>query len=363
MTASVHTTPASANWSKETGGNANGPPALLGRGLPSCHDHRMAKRPRWLRWIAWGATALAALLLIVPFLLPLPELDTVPPRELADPEDRFVVLNGIEVRYREAGSGEPVYLLLHGFGASARSWDRVLEGLASQGRVVAFDRVGFGLTERPLEWEGDSPYASSAQVDLAISLLDMLGISEAIVIGHSAGAEIGAALALDHSDRVAGLVLESPALDSGPGEPARLLLATPQGQRVVRFLAHRAGDRVDRLLQSAYHDPTRLTEETLDGYRQPFGADSWDIGLAHFTAAPRLDSLRDRLTQLSQPLLIVTGREDTWVSTNESVELAAGLPESELVVIPDCGHVSHEECPGSFLQAVSGWVVNRSVGD
>lgn len=332
------------------------------RAQPSWHDHRMAKRPRWLRWIAWGATALAALLLIVPFLLPLPELDTVPPRELADPEDRFVVLSGIEVRYREAGSGEPVYLLLHGFGASARSWDRVLEGLASQGRVVAFDRVGFGLTERPLEWDGDSPYGSSAQVVLAISLLDVLDISEAIVIGHSAGAEIGAALALDHSDRVAGLVLESPAVDSGPGELTRLLLATPQGRRVVRFVGRRAADRVDQLVQSAYHDPTRITEDALDGYRQPFGADAWDIGLAHFTAAAHLDSIRDRLAELSQPLLVVTGGEDTWVPTDESVELAGGLPASELVVIPDCGHVSHEECPGSFLEAVSGWVVTRSVG-
>ena len=321
----------------------------------------MAKQPRWLRWIAWSATALAGLLLIVPFLLPLPDLETVPPRELADPEDRFVKLNGIEVRYREAGSGESVYLLLHGFGASARSWDPVLEGLASQGRVVAFDRVGFGLTERPMEWDGDSPYGSPAQVGLAISLLDKLNIGEAIVIGHSAGAEIGAALALDHSDRVTALVLESPALDSGPGGLARLLLATPQGERVVRFVGRRAADRVDQLLQSAYHDPTRITEDILGGYRQPFGAHAWDIGLAHLAAAPHLDSIRDRLAELSQPLLVITGGEDTWVPTDVTVELAGGLPESELVVIPDCGHVSHEECPGSYLEAVSRWVVTRSV--
>ena len=323
----------------------------------------MTKRARWLRWIAWSATALAALLLIVPFLLPLPELHTVPPRELADPEDRFVELNGIEVRYREAGSGEPVYLLLHGFGASVRSWDLVLEGLAVQGRVVAFDRVGFGLTERPMEWDGESPYGSPAQVGLAIALLDELDIREAIVIGHSAGAEIGAALALDHPDRVTALVLESPALDSGRGGLARLLLATPQGERVVRFVGRRTADRVDQLLQSAYHDPTRITEDILDGYRQPFGADAWDIGLAHLTAAPRLDSIRDRLAELSQPLLVITGGKDTWVPTEETVKLAVDLSESELVVIPDCGHVSHEECPGSYLEAVTRWVVNRSTSD
>lgn len=320
----------------------------------------MAKQSRWLRWIAWSASALAGLILIVPFLLPLPELETVPPRELAGPEDRFVELNGIEVRYREAGVGEPIYLLLHGFGASVRSWDPVLEGLAGQGRVVAFDRVGFGLTERPLEWDGDSPYGSRAQVGLALALLDNLNISEAIVIGHSAGAEIGAALAIDHPDRVTALVLESPALDSGPGGLARLLLATPQGERVVRFVGRRAADRVDQLLQSAYHNPTRITEDILDGYRQPFGADAWDIGLTHLTAAPHLDSIRNLLAELSQPLLVITGGEDTWVPTDETLEFAGGLSNSELVVIPDCGHVSHEECPGFYLEAVSRWVDNRS---
>lgn len=316
----------------------------------------MAQRRRWLRWLGWVGIALAALILFGPFLLPLPELDTRPPRELAGPEDSFITVDGIEVRYREAGAGETTFLLLHGFGANARSWDPVLDELAELGRVIAFDRVGSGLTERPLEWDGDNPYGSSAQVELTAALLGELGVETAIAVGHSAGAEIATALALARPDIIDGLVLESPALDSGFGSLGRLLSSTPQAQRIIRYVGRRAADRVDELLESAYHDPSRVSEETLEGYRQPFGADDWDIGLALFTAAPRLDSLAGALTGLDMPLLFVTGGEDTWVPTEDTVALSSDVPEAELAVLADCGHVAHEECPDAFLDALTGWI-------
>ncbi|HEX6222450.1 MAG TPA: alpha/beta hydrolase [Acidimicrobiia bacterium] len=320
----------------------------------------MAERRRWVRWLSWVSAFLGGLLLLGPFLLPLPELDTIPPRELAEPGDRFVTLEGIDVRYRVAGADGPTILLLHGFGANSRSWEPVMATLAEIGRVVAFDRVGFGLTERPLEWEGDNPYGSPAQLELVVALMDDLGVETGILVGHSAGAEVAAAVTLAHPDRISGLVLESPALDSGPGPIVRALAATPQGQRVVRFTGRKASDQVYELLASAYHDPSRITPETLDGYQQPFRADDWDIGLAHLVASPRLGSLRDRLTEAKHPLLILTGGEDTWVPTADTVELAGGLPEAELVVVPNCGHVAHEECPTAFGEAVSEWLEDRT---
>lgn len=316
----------------------------------------MSQRRPWLRWLGWVGVALAALLLIGPFLLPLPDLSTVAPRDLADSEDQFAAVNGIEVRYREAGTGEPTFLLLHGFGASARSWDPIMDDLAGLGRVIAFDRVGFGLTERPLDWEGDHPYASSTQVELALALVESLAVEEVIVLGHSAGGEVATAIALDRPDLVSGLILESPALDSGPGTLGRLLAATPQAQRIIRFVGRRAADRMDELLESAYHDPARVTDEILEGYRQPFHADDWDTGLALLTAAPRLDSVTDELTTLAMPVLFVTGGEDTWVPTRDTVALSDDLPEAALTVIPDCGHVAHEECPDGFMVAITEWL-------
>jgi pimeloyl-ACP methyl ester carboxylesterase len=320
----------------------------------------MTTGSRWLRWVGWGVLTLLGLLLIGPFLLPLPRLEnTVPPRELAQAEDRFTIVEGVEIRYRDRGTREPTVVLFHGFGANALSWEPVVEDLSAFGRVIAFDRVGFGLTERPLAWEGDNLYATTSQANLALDLMDALGVDRAALVGHSAGAAVATLIALHHPERVSGLVLESPALDTGPGAITSFLLGTPQGQRIAQFAARRAAHRMDELLASAYHDPTRITEATIDGYRQPLRAENWDLGLARYTAAPRARGIEARLSHLTVPLLIITGDDDTWVPTEDTIALAESVPAADLAVLEACGHVAHEECPDRFAEIVGHWMAGQ----
>lgn len=325
----------------------------------------MSGTRRWPRRLAWTILAFLIVFGLGPFLLPLPSLDTVPPTELASPEDRFVELDGITVRYREWGQGNPTFLLLHGFGSHADSWSPVAAGLAEHGRVVAFDRVGFGLTERPMRWEGASPYGEAAQMNLIMGLMDHLEVEDPVLVGHSAGGGLALGFALAHAERLNGLVLEAPSLQA-TGEWLRPILATPQGRRVIRFAARRAGNRIPSILASAYHDPSRLTEQMTDTYQLPLRADGWDAGFAHFVAAPRQSVDRDRLQDLALPVLVVTGDDDTWVDSDETVALATKIPDATLQVVSDCGHVVHEECPDAFLQALEDWLAeslgNRPTG-
>ena len=95
-------------------------------------------------WKILGVTAVVAVLalLIVPLLYPIPPLEgTVPERDLADPESRFAEVNGLSVHYKEMGQGEPVFILLHGFGASEFSWREVVEPLSREGRVIEIGRA------------------------------------------------------------------------------------------------------------------------------------------------------------------------------------------------------------------------------
>ena len=72
-----------------------------------------------LRLILAFLAFVLVLLLVGPFLVPIPPLpDTVPPEQLADPDSRFVEINGLKVHYKIAGQGKPVMVLLHGFAAS-----------------------------------------------------------------------------------------------------------------------------------------------------------------------------------------------------------------------------------------------------
>jgi len=298
------------------------------------------------------------LLLIVPLVIPVPPLkDTLPAEQLADPDSLFVEANGLTVHYKQAGQGEPVFILLHGFGASAFSWREVMAPLSRSGTVIAFDRPAFGLTERPLpgQWTGDNPYTAEAQVGLTLALMDELGVSQAILVGNSAGGTIAMLTALRAPQRVPALILVSPAVYGGGGAPSwiRLLSGLPQVKRIGPLLVRSLVTRLEASLPSAWHDPDKITPEVWAGYKKPLQVENWDRAFWEFTLAGRAQDLENQLDRFTLPILVVTGDDDRWVPTAQSIRLSEELPNAELAVIPNCGHVSHEECPQEFMAAVT----------
>lgn len=94
---------------------------------------------------------MVALLLTGPLLIPIPPLqDTLPESALFDRDSNMIEIDQLKIHYKELGTGEPAFILLHGFGASTFSWRHIMEPLAEYGRVIAYDRPGFGLTSRPM---------------------------------------------------------------------------------------------------------------------------------------------------------------------------------------------------------------------
>ncbi len=311
------------------------------------------------------ALILAALSLLVvvigPLVIPLPALaDTVPPQDLAEPDSLFAEVYGLEVHYKLAGEGEPTLVLLHGFAASAFSWRKVTKPLGELRSVIAFDRPAFGLTERPMpeEWSGQNPYSSEAQADLTVALMDELGVDKAVLVGHSAGGTIAALTALRHPDRVEALILEDAAIYRQAGTPSwlRPLLLTPQMRWLGPVLVRSIATWGEGVIETAWDDPEKITVELLSGYKKPLQAENWDRALWEFTLASHPLALGARLQEITLPVLVITGDNDRIVPTQESVRLAGELPNAELVVIPRCGHVPHEECPEPFLDAVTDFV-------
>jgi len=302
------------------------------------------------------ALTILILLFVGPFLVPVPPLEnTVPVEQLTDPDSRFIEVNGINVHYKTYGQGEPTFILLHGFGASLFSWREVTAPLAEFGTVIAYDRPAFGLTERPLKWEGENPYSQEAQIELVIGLMDALGIERAILVGNSAGGTIAMLTALKYPQRVQSLILVDPAVYAGGGAPAwvRPLLRTPQMRHLGPLIARQIQTRGPELIELAWHDPSKITPEILEGYQKPLRLADWDKALWELTLASRESGLAERLSELTLPTLVITGDDDRIVPTEQSVRLAEELPNAQLVVIPQCGHLPHEEHPAAFMQAVT----------
>jgi pimeloyl-ACP methyl ester carboxylesterase len=266
-------------------------------------------------------------------------------------------VEGLALHYKRQGQGEPTLMLLHGFGASVFSWREVLTPLAERGTAIAFDRPAFGLTERPVPgaWQGTNPYSAEAQVALTVGLMDRLDVDRAILIGHSAGGTVAIQTALEHPERVPALILVAPAVYTEGGTALgwlRPLLRTPQMRRLGPLLVRSISVEGQETLRRAWHDPSQITPEVVAGYREPLRAENWDRALWELTAARRSTDIESQLDTLQIPTLVITGDDDRIVPTAQSVRLSRELPDAELVVIPDCGHVPHEECPEAFLRAV-----------
>ena len=313
-------------------------------------------------------TSLIIILLVVlvgPFLIPVPPLTgTFPPEQLADPDSHFVEINGLNVHYKTVGQGEPVFVLLHGFGASVFSWHEVMTPLSELGTVIAYDRPAFGLTERPLPWTGENPYGTEAQINLLLGLLDHFGINQAILVGNSAGGTVALQFTLRHPERVEALVLVDAAVYVGEGAPAWLkpLLNTPQFRHLGPLVVRRIRNWGPELLKTAWHDPMRITPEIQAGYEKPLQADNWDRALWEMTLSTKTLDLSEHLNEIHLPALVITGDDDRIVPTDQSVHLSGELPDANLVVIPNCGHVPQEEKPVEFMQAVKDFLQNLNKG-
>src|SRR5215212_3195440 len=122
------------------------------------------------------------------------------------PAGRFVHVDGVRLRYREWGQG-PAVVVLHGNSGTLEDpgSSGLVERLARTHRVIVPDRPGFGYSGRPR----GTLWTPTAQARLIRKALGALGVEEAVVYGHSLGAQVAVALALEAPDLVRGLVLAS----------------------------------------------------------------------------------------------------------------------------------------------------------
>lgn len=308
--------------------------------------------------------------IFVPFIIPAaPLVDTVTEQELADVNSLFIDINDVTLHYKDTPAtvqSDLTFVLLHGFGSAVFTWDAVTPELAKYGRVVAFDRPAFGLTERPMSgsWKGENPYSPEGQVLLLLGLMDALGIDRAVLVGNSAGGTIITQMALEHPERVAGLVLVDAAIYGGGGAPAwvRPLLHTPQMNRLGPLAMRQiAGEPGTNFIKTAWSNPENIPETTWESYRKPLRANNWDKALWELTKASRRPNFVNKLTSLNVPTLVLSGADDKIVPAEQSQRLASDIPGAILETFPNCGHTPQDECPDLFVKALEAWLVDKGL--
>jgi pimeloyl-ACP methyl ester carboxylesterase len=272
------------------------------------------------------------------------------------PTGRFVTVDGVRLHYIEKGSGPPV-VLLHGNIVTSEDFalSGTLDLIARRHRVVAFDRPGFGYSDRP----HGSAWTPAAQADLLRHALAAIGLERAVVLGHSFGAVVALELALNHPDAVSGLVLLSgyyyPTLraDVLPALPG----AIPLIGGVMRYtVSPLLGAALLPSLFQGMFAPLRVPGRFARGF--PGGlsvrpgqlrAESQD----GVTMVPAAAAMRRRYRELDMPVMIMAGSKDRVVDVGRhAVRLHDEMPHSTLRLIDGVGHMVHHAVPEEIADAV-----------
>jgi pimeloyl-ACP methyl ester carboxylesterase len=257
----------------------------------------------------------------------------------------FLDVDGVAVHYVEKGEGPPL-VLLHGNGAMAEDFviSGLLDRLAANHRVIAIDRPGYGYTERPRT----RAWTAAAQAGLLRGAVQRLGVQKPVVVGHSWGAIVAMAWALDHEDELAGLVLMSGYYYPTPRRD--VLFFAPPGIPVIgdimRYtisppLAWLIAPKLVQQIFAPHPVPRRFAERfPLDLSLRPWQlrASAEETGFMIPWAAAH----QARYGTLHLPVTIITGDADQIITgSRQSMRLHADIPHSRLRVLPGLGHMIH----------------------
>ncbi len=242
-------------------------------------------------------------------------------------------VDGIRVRYSRQGSGGATAVLLHGFGGDLDNWLFNLGPLAAVADVVALDLPGHGQSDIALP--GASVEALAAFV---VAFLDRLDIRRAHLVGHSLGAAVAAQLALDHPERVAGLVLVAPA---GFGPEIKM-------DYIDGFVRAAGKKDLKAVLGQLFADESLVSRPLVDGvlrYKRLDGVGELLETLAAglFPAGRQAAQPGRRLDPRSVPVTVVWGSDDRVIPVAHADAVPGG---ATVVVLEKAGHMVQMERAG-----------------
>ena len=270
---------------------------------------------------------------------------------------KFVQVDGVRLHYTDQGEG-PSIVLIHGASTTLRDFDNsILQPLATDHRVIAVDRPGYGYSERP---EGSWP-DPSRQARLIRGVLDRLGIDEPVLVGHSWSGSVVLAYLLAYPNKAAGGVLLAGASHPWKGGVAwyHHLAGVPViGPLFARTLLYPVGQLfLGDAIQGVFKPnpvPPQYEQRTgviLTLRPKSFLANAQDVReLSDFLS----DQSRHYET-IQKSLLLITGDSDTVVPPwNHAERLIKQVTHAELIVLANTGHALHHTQPEYVAKLIHG---------
>lgn len=230
-------------------------------------------------------------------------------------------------------------VLIHGTAGAINWWDELIPRISPHRRVVALDLLGYGGSAKP-----GSDYSIDTQAALVAQVLSKIGISRAVVVGHSMGGSVAVALTAAAPDLVAGLVL----IDTSPDREAGGLSLTARAARmpVIGPLIWRLAPdtMVRKSLTQAFAPGTPVADKYVDDLRA-MTYPAYQGSARALDRYAKAASLPKRLSGTDIPLLVIFGEKDQIYPAREAISGYADLPQVKTVLIAGSGHSPQIETP------------------
>jgi len=249
-----------------------------------------------------------------------------------------VVVAGHRVHYETEGpaGGQPV-VLVHGLGGRAEDWRDLAPYLAKAGyRVYLPDLLGYGRSEKPKDFS----YSVHDEAAVVAGFMDALGLKQVDLGGWSMGGAVVQHVAADEPQRITRLLLfDAAGLYELPKWDLRLF--TPANEQQLTQLYALLMPHPPNVPAFVSRDILRVSEER-----------AWIIHRALDSMLTGQDATDKLLPALRMPMLIVWGSQDQITPESQGEEMHKLAPQSELDVIPECGHLAPGQCAGQIAPAV-----------
>lgn len=271
------------------------------------------------------------------------------------PEGKFVEVDGIRLHYLERGAG-PTLVLLHGNGVYSKDFETsgLLQQASEHYRVIAFDRPGFGYSERPRT----TIWTPEKQAALLHKALVQIGVESSIIAGHSWGTMVALAMGLQQPDAVRGLVLLS-----GYYYPSIRIDWATMTQPAIPIVGDVLRYTVSPLLSRALWRPVskrmfspKPIDKRFDAFPVWMALRPQQLRASAAETAimiPSAAMLSRRYAELKVPVVVVAGTQDKVVGAGHNSErLHEGLALSQLELEPGVGHMTHYAHPDKVMAAI-----------
>ena len=267
-------------------------------------------------------------------------------------------LNIVDIGPRDGA--EPPVVMIHGASSNLEIMRQPLgDRLAEKHRVILIDRPGHGWSTRA-RLDDSTPAIQGRMIDEA---LEKLGVGRAVLVVHSWSGALGARMALDYPQRVAGLVMLAPVAYPWPGGVGwyNKVVTTPVIGPLLAytitlplgFFLTESGSRGVFLPQIMPRDFVSKTATPLLLRPREFLANARDLVTLKAAVAEQVP----RYANIGAPMVVITGDVDKTVSTNiHSRPLTAVVPNAKLIVLPDVGHMVQKAAPDLVISEIEAMI-------